>query len=422
MSKTPPVEPGASAADRTLPGRARLASPPNSGPGQLPEPNGWEAAVELIRRSTEILLICHVSPDGDAIGSLLGLGLALRNLGKTPTLACESSLPAKFSFLLGYESVVRKLDADPFDLVIGLDSSDISRLGDVYDDRRLGGIPLINIDHHITNLYFGDVNVVNPGAASTAEMVLTLLDQLGISIDQAPASSPPAGSHAVPDGTLPQGVARASIPDTVGQDAGRATRPGRDGEEDTVPLSAIATCLLTGIVTDTLGFRTSNVTPHVMAAALRLMQAGASLPQVTYHAFHQRPLAELSLLALGLNRLQAENGMAWSEILLADRQACGFEGNSDVGLVGMLARTQEVHIAAVFSERENNQVEISFRADPGFDVAQLALSLGGGGHPAASGCTIEGPLEAAKARVLPLMRTALEAQQQANRSPARDGS
>lgn len=420
MSETPPAEPGASTANRTLPGRARLASPPNSETGQPPGMNAWAAAVELIRRSTGILLICHVSPDGDAIGSLLGLGLALRTLGKTPTLACESSLPAKFSFLPGYESVVKTLDAYPFNLVIGLDSSDISRLGDIYNDRRLGGIPLINIDHHITNLYFGDVNVVNPVAASTAEMVLTLLDHLGVSIDQEPGSSPPAVPRTVPDGTLLRGAARTSIPDSGGQDAGRATVPGWDGEEDTVPLSAIATCLLTGIVTDTLGFRTSNVTPQVMAAALRLMQAGASLPQVTHHAFHQRPLAELSLLALGLNRLQAENGLAWSEISLADRQACGFEGNSDVGLVGMLARTQEVHIAAVFGEKENNQVEISFRADPGFDVAQLALSLGGGGHPAASGCTIEGPLEAAKARVLPLMRAALEEQRKANRSPTGD--
>jgi phosphoesterase RecJ-like protein len=373
MSETPPVEQSASTANRTAPGSARQGSSPNSEPGQTPGMDSWEAVVALIRRSTSILLICHVSPDGDAIGSLLGLGLALRVLGKTPTLACEHALPTKFSFLPGYESVVNTLESYPFDLVIGLDSSDLSRLGSIYDSRRMARIPLINIDHHVTNLYFGHANVVNPGAASTAEIVLTLLDHLGVSIN-----------------------------------------PNDGG--DTVRMSGIATCLLTGIVTDTLGFRTSNVTPQVMAAALRLMQAGASLPEVTYHAFHQRPLAELSLLSHGLDRLQTENGLAWSEISLADRQACGLEGNSDVGLVGMLARTKEVHMAAVFAEKENNEVEISFRADPGFDVAQLAFSLGGGGHPAASGCTIGGPLEAAKARVLPLMRTALEAQRKANRS------
>jgi phosphoesterase RecJ-like protein len=373
MSETPPVERSASTANRTAFDSHRLGSSPNSGPGQPPGVDSWEPVVALIRRSTEVLLICHVSPDGDAVGSLLGLGLALRVLGKTPTLACEHSLPPKFSFLPGYKSVANTLESYSFDLVIGLDSSDLSRLGSVYDSRRLAGIPLINIDHHVTNLCFGDVNVVHPGAASTAEIVLTLLDHLGVSIDP-------------------------------------------DGGGDKMRMPEIATCLLTGIVTDTLGFRTSNVTPQVMAAALRLMQAGASLPEVTYHAFHQRPLAELSLLSRGLNRLQAENGLAWSEILLADRQACGLEGDSDVGLVGMLARTREVHMAAVFAEKENNKVEISFRADPGFDVAQLALNLGGGGHPAASGCTVEGPLEAAKARVLPLLRTALEEQRKEDRS------
>jgi phosphoesterase RecJ-like protein len=82
----------------------------------------------------------------------------------------------------------------------------------------------------------------------------------------------------------------------------------------------------------------------------------------------------------------------------------------------MLVHTQEVHIAAVFTEKEDNQVEVSFRADPGFDVADLALRLGGGGHPAASGCTIEGPLEAAKARVLPMLRAVLEEQRNAQRA------
>lgn len=328
----------------------------------------WKAAVELIHRSTYILLICHVSPDGDAIGSLLGLGLGLRALKKTPTLACESPIPSKFSFLPGYDAIVNTIDAGPFDLVIGLDSSDPARLGSVYDAERLAGVPLINIDHHITNLYFGDVNLVDPNAASAAEMILTLLDHLGVSI-------------------------------------------GHDGMNPSAPaVPEIATCLLTGIVTDTLGFRTSSVTPQVMGAAMRLMEAGASLAEVTYHAFNQRPLTELSLLARGLNRMQAEDGLGWSEIMLADRHSCGHQGDGDAGLVGMLVRTREVCMAAVFSEKENNQVEISFRADPGFDVAQLALSLGGGGHPAASGCTIDGSLEAAKARVLPLLRAALDEQ------------
>jgi phosphoesterase RecJ-like protein len=338
-------------------------------PDQNPATHPWDAAVELIHQADRILLICHVSPDGDAIGSLLGLGLGLKELDKSPTLACESPPPHKFSFLPDHDCIVNAIDTSDFDLVIGLDCSDLARLGTIYDSDRMNGIPLINIDHHITNLYFGDIDLVDPSAASTAEIVLTLLDKLGVPVESQKPANP----------TL-------------------------------TPLPGIATCLLTGIVTDTLGFRTSNVTPKVMAAAVRLMEAGASLSQVTHFSFNQRPLAELGLLALGLNQMQSEDGLAWSQISLTDRYACGHKGDGDAGLVGMLARTQEVHIAAVFTEKTNNQVEIGFRADPGFDVAQLALSLGGGGHPAASGCTIEGPLELAKARVLPLLRTTLREQ------------
>ncbi len=328
----------------------------------------WRAAVELIQQADRVLLICHVSPDGDAIGSLLGLGMGLRALDKQTTLACESPVPSKFNFLSNCDSIVNKVDADDFDLVIGLDSSDIARLGDVYDADRMAGVPLINMDHHVTNLRFGDVNLVDAKAASTAEVVLALLDCLDISLQA-------------------------------------------DG-------AAIATSLLTGIVTDTLGFRTSNVTPQVMRAAMRLMEAGASLSEVMHYSFHRRPLVELYMLACGLNRMQVEDGLAWSEIHLSDRQVCiahpnsGYGGGKigDADLVSVLVHTREVHISAVFTERENDQVEISFRADPGFDVAQVALALGGGGHPAASGCTVEGTLEAVKARVLPMLRTALQAQ------------
>jgi phosphoesterase RecJ-like protein len=348
---------------------ASARGPAPRGAGERDE--AWEAAGELIRRSTRILLICHVSPDGDAIGSLLGLGLGLRALGKTPICACESPIPPIFSFLPGFDTVVNTIETTPansanpdtalFDLVVGLDCSDVARLGSIYDAGRLAGLPLLNVDHHVTNLYFGDVNLVQPRAASTAEIILTLLERLGVPIDYDKGS--------------------------------------------------LATCLLTGIVTDTLGFRTSSVTPQVMQAAMRLMEAGASLSQVTQYAFHQRPLAELCLLARGLGRLQVEGALAWSEITLADRRTCGDVEDSDAGLAGMLVRTREVHVAAVFIESENNRVEISFRADPGFDVAQLALSLGGGGHPAAAGCSFDGSLGAAQARVLPMMRAILQEQQ-----------
>lgn len=326
----------------------------------------WQAAVEAIERAGDIMLICHVAPDGDAIGSMLGLGLALQTLGKAVTMACQDPPPAKFNFLHGYEEITSTVKTDNPDLIIGLDSSDPARMGTPYDPDRFVDVPLINIDHHITNLYYADINLVVSDAASTAEIICTLLDRLGMPVDGG------ATPHA----------------------------------------AEIATCLLTGIVTDTVGFRTANVTPPVMHAAMRLMNAGASLAEVTHFSFNQRPLAELRLLGRALGRLQAQDGLAWTDVTLVDRQTVGLDNNGDAGLAGMLVRTQEVHIAATFTEKENSRVEVSLRAAPGFDVSQIALSLGGGGHAAASGCTIEGPLEAVKARVLPMLRAALEQQRQ----------
>jgi phosphoesterase RecJ-like protein len=344
----------------------------------------WEPAANLIHRATRILVICHVSPDGDAIGSLLGLGLALYSLGKTPVLACESPVPVKFDYLPGFELIVNSVDDFSFDLVIGLDSSDVSRLGAIYQPDRLASTPLLNVDHHVTNLFYGDVNLVDPTVASAAEMILTLLGHLGIHLN-----AEPDGYKETPE------VDVASF------------------NADAIQERDIATCLLTGIVTDTVGFRTANVTPRVMQAAMRLMNAGASLARVMHFAFNQRPLVELSVLRLGLDHLQVEDGLAWSEIGLDERRAVGYEEDGDVGLAGTLVRTKEISVSAVFTEKENNEVEISFRADPGFDVAQLALRLGGGGHPAASGCTLEGSLEAAKARVLPMLRDVLRQQRKA---------
>lgn len=317
----------------------------------------WQAATSLIQRARNILLICHVAPDGDAIGSLLGLGAALYVLGKEPALACESEIPNKFEYLPGHKSIIQRVPDRAFDLVVGLDCSDTRRLGSVYDAESMRHIPLINIDHHTTNFLFGQVNLVDETAVSTSEIILYLLDHLRVSLDK-----------------------------------------------------DIATCLLYGIVTDTIGFRTPNVTPKVMSATVRLMQAGAPLAEITHAAFNQRPLADLRLLICGLNRLQMENGLMWSDIPLSIRVECGHQGNGDAGLASVLARTKGVWASAVFCETQDGRVEISLRAAPGFDVAQTALSLGGGGHPTAAGCSVDGPLEAAKERVLTMLRTSLAEQ------------
>ncbi len=310
-------------------------------------------ASQLIQSACCPLLICHIDPDGDAIGSLTGLGRALRQMGLEPIMACSDPVPARFNYIPGTEAVVQDV-SDPFDLVISLDCSDLERLGHFTHTPTFGSTPLLNIDHHLTNLNFGDVNLVDPHASSTAEIVLRLLEYMAVPLD-----------------------------------------------------AELATGLLTGIVTDTRGFRTSNVTVQVMEAALRLMKAGASLPYITHHGLDRRPTTAILLWRAALSSLQIRDRVVWTSISLAMRRAAGYAGNGDAGLVSFLISADDADIAVVFVEREDGRIEVGLRAVPGFDIARVALQFGGGGHALAAGCSLPGPLEEAQAQVLTALRADL---------------
>ena len=313
-------------------------------------------ASQLIQSAQRPLLISHIAPDGDAVGSLTGLGRALRLMGLEPIVACSDPIPARFDYVPGVERIVQDTDAS-FDLIISLDCSDLERLGHFPQNRAFGSTPLLNIDHHLTNLNFGDVNLVDPHASSTAEVILRLLEYMAVPLD-----------------------------------------------------AKLATCLLTGIVTDTRGFRTSNVTVQVMEAALRLMKAGASLPYITQHSLDHRSTTAIRLWGAALASLHVKDRVIWTSIPLAMRRAAGYAGNGDAGLVSFLVSADEADVAVVFVEREDGRVEVGLRAVPGFNVAQVALQLGGGGHALAAGCNFPGPLEVAQECVLAALRTDLARQ------------
>jgi phosphoesterase RecJ-like protein len=318
-----------------------------------------EQASELIQSADRPLLICHIAPDGDAIGSLTGLGRALQQMGLEPTMACSDPIPPRFNYIPGVETIVQDI-REVFDLFISLDCSDLRRLGRLPQVPTFGSTPLLNIDHHMTNLNFGTVNLVDPHASSTAEVVLRLLEYMAVPLD-----------------------------------------------------AQIATCLLTGIVTDTRGFRTSNVTVQVMEAVLRLIKAGASLPYITHHGLNLRPTVAILLWRAAMALLQIEDRVIWTSIPLAIRRATGHTGDGDAGLVSFLVSAEDADVAVVFVEREDGGIEVGLRAVPGFDVARVALQLGGGGHALAAGCTLTGPLEDAQAQVLAALRTDLARQRHA---------
>ncbi len=327
----------------------------DTGLGQPPAgarlPQSWQEAEGYLRRAQRILAITHVYPDGDAIGSLLAFGKAMQGLGKVVTMACQDPPHPRFDYLSGVRDF-RQSGEGSYDLLVSIDASDIQRLGSVFVPAVHAKLPLVVFDHHITNTLFGTVNVVDPAAGSSAEVIYKLLRRMG--------------AHVTAD---------------------------------------VAAALLTGVVTDTLAFRTSSTSPETLATAMELMRAGASLPDITRQALVLRSYDSLKFLAGGIVASQLEDGIVYATITRKMRRELGVkEERGDAGLVGTLVTAMEAHVAVVFVENVDGSIEVGFRSAPGYDVSQVAFEFGGGGHPAASGCTLPGPMRDAVNRVLARLR------------------
>ena len=330
-------------------------------------PNIIEDVVNAIHKHNQILCISHINPDGDAYGSLLGMGWLLRQLGKRVTLSMHDRTPREFAHMPGIGNVISPhAVADDYGLIICLDASSMDRMGAVYREDVHRRIPLVVIDHHITNTHFGNINWVAPECAATCQMLVTLAAAL-----DAPLT--------------PQ----------------------------------LSECLLTGLVTDTLGFRTSNTTPAVLEAAIQLMHGGADLAAITQRMLSRHPFNTFRLWGLVLPTVQLAEGVVWATISRAQVEQVGKPGD-DGQLSSMLITVEEADMSATFTEKMdeagNLTVECSFRARRGFNVGALALELGGGGHPAASGCTMRGKLPDVAERVVAQLKAAR--QQQASEVPA----
>jgi len=302
-----------------------------------------EVIREKIRTSQKILVTTHIRPDGDAIGSLLGLGTALLQSGKTVQMVSEDGVPASYRHLPGGQDVVQHPDGNS-DLTIAVDCSDLSRVGKSLDSYE---VPDINIDHHVTNLQFASLNLVVPTAVATTEIIADRLPDWGLSL------SP-----------------------------------------------EVAAALLTGLVTDTLGFRTANMTPKALRLAADLMEAGAELPDLYMRALVLHSYEAMRLWAAGLSRLERENAIVWATLTVEDRQAAGYPGRDDADLINILSAISGAVISIIFVEQPKGSVKVSWRSQPGFDVSSVALKLGGGGHPSAAGAELKGGLDEVRQHVL----------------------
>ncbi len=313
------------------------------------------SAKQYLQAARTVYIACHIIPDGDAIGSLLGLGLGLRRLGKSCTMACADAVPARFDFLADWREITARPPQDE-EVIVTIDSSDIERLGALYDEHIFRSRPVINIDHHITNTRFGTVNLVQL-LPSTAEIVYMLLRRLKVPLDK-----------------------------------------------------DIAAALLIGLITDTQCFRTSNVTTKQLRTAIALMDAGASLTDITELVFNREPVSTICLWGQALAHVQRRGRVMWTEIDQHMMRKCGAAPNEGNGLVSFLASTMGVDVAVVFREKDDGRIEVSMRAGPGWDVSEVAFKLGGGGHPRAAGCTIAGKMTKVRELVLGEIEAALQRQ------------
>lgn len=301
--------------------------------------------------ANKIVIVSHVRPDGDAIGSLLGLGLALRNTGKVVQMVLADGVPASFKYLEGSE-LIKKEPKGEHDTFITVDCADFKRVGKIFESF---GQADINIDHHKTNEKFGKLNLIEAQEVATAAILTTHLPAWGLTI----------------------------------------TKP-------------IASALLTGIITDTLGFRTSNMTAEALRQAAILMETGADMPDIYMRALVKRSFPAARYWGAGLSSLQSKNGIVWGTLTMKDRKAAGYGGNDDADLINMISAIDGNKVGMIFVEQSDNHVKISWRAlEAGLDISQVAKHFQGGGHAAAAGADIQGSLSEVQKEVLKKTREML---------------
>ncbi len=306
--------------------------------------NSPEALIQdRLQKAGSILLLSHIRPDGDAVGSVLGLGLALLEIGKQVQMVIADGVPVSLKHLPGSD-LIRNNPEGSLDLIVCLDCSDQDRWGNALEGYRL---PDINIDHHATNRGFAQINLIDAAAVSTTEIIYTHLKSWGLPLTK-----------------------------------------------------TVADALLTGLITDTIGFRTSNISPKALRMAANLLEAGSDLSNLYHLALVNRTYEAMRYWGAGLSLLQREGSIIWTTLTLADRKSVGYGGRDDADLINLLSAISGVEICLVFVEQPNGRVKVSWRSILGIDISQVAMSFGGGGHPVAAGAEISGDLDEVRSKVL----------------------
>jgi phosphoesterase RecJ-like protein len=318
------------------------------------------AIAERIAQAERVLLLTHINPDGDAIGSLLSMWHALRALGKQAIPLASSSLPSYTDWLPGIGHVSVYQSGQPLpeaDLAILLDTASLMRVGRIYEEHAaaLAALPAVIIDHHVTNDGAATLNLIRPAAASTCELLYALFQAMGLTV-------------------TPE----------------------------------MATCLMLGLTTDTQSFQTSATTGETLRSAAGLLELGADYMRVVHEVYFALPSSSATLIGMALAEMRREGSIAWTTVTQAMMRATGAEDEAADEVVRLMQRVAGVRALVMFKERYDGTTKISLRALPPIDVASLAKAWGGGGHSQASGATLLMSPEEAANEVLPRLRSLVQ--------------
>lgn len=310
--------------------------------------------LEEIKKAETIVVLAHENPDGDAIGSVLAMGLALKSMGKNPDMIIRE-FPRTFNFLPGANEVKQNSDVQKYDLAISLDCADLRRLvgKEYFEEAR----KTIVIDHHGTNSMYADINFVNPVSPACCEILAGMFTYFDIDINQ-----------------------------------------------------DIGSCILTGIITDTGGFKYQGVTAETFEFTAELLRKGVNVSEIYKKALETRTRANFELLKRTLDRMEIlEDGkVTFTYMTSKDKEELNVQPGDDEGLVEIGRDVEGVEVSIFIKQRDNeNKYKVSMRSNDYVNVSDICYIFGGGGHPKAAGCLIQGDIQQVKDKILKEVRRCL---------------
>lgn len=309
-----------------------------------------ENIANVLLEATEVAIVSHVIPDGDCLGSMLALALALREQGKKVITVNADPVPDMFQFLPGQEEIIppeRVTRIPP--LLVMVDSTNMERAGSGFEQWRQKTEKVINIDHHVSNTFFGHLNLVDSRAAATAELIYVVLEKMSAKITP-----------------------------------------------------RVATCLYTALVTDTGSFQYENCTATTLRLAANLMELGAEVQLIREYLWGKKPLASIRLLAASLATLSLayDGQVAWMSVTKAMLEDNNLSPEYAEGLVNYPRSIAGVEASLLFREMPGELVKVNLRSKKTVDVNKIAGVFNGGGHRRAAGCIIKGQMDEVIAMVL----------------------